>query len=114
MLAVAVVALVAVVPREPAVPVRAQLVLVRLPVLADLLLGPAVLVPEQLALLVQVPVPAAPPLVQQPVPAAPLLAQVLVLVQVHPEPVVRAQVLAHQVHLAREAAVPLQRLLSRR
>ena len=38
-------ALVAQVPEEPAVPVRARLVLVRQPVLADLLLRPAVLVP---------------------------------------------------------------------
>ena len=53
-------ALVAQVPEEPAVPVRARLVLVRQPVLADLLLRLAVLVPARLAVLVQRPVPADP------------------------------------------------------
>ena len=51
------------VPEEPAVPVRARLVLVRQPVLADLLLRLAVLVPARLAVLVQRPVLADPLLV---------------------------------------------------
>jgi hypothetical protein len=74
----AAVALVAVVPPEPAVRVRALLAQVRRPVLADL-----------------------------------LLVQVPVLVQVHPEPVVRAQARVVLVQVVREPAVPLQRLLSR-
>ena len=60
-------ALEAQVPEEPAVPVRARLVLVRQPVLADLLLRLAVLVPARLAVLVQRPVPADPLLEERPV-----------------------------------------------
>ena len=48
-------------------PVRARLVLVRQPVLADLLLRLAVLVPARLAVLVQRPVPADPLLEERPV-----------------------------------------------
>ena len=66
-------------------PVRARLVLVRQPVLADLLLRPAVLVPAPLAVLVQRPVPADPLLAERPVLA----------------------------HLVLEPAVPVELLLSR-
>ena len=52
------------VPEEPAVPGRERLVLVRRPVLADLL---AVLVPARLAVPVQRPVPADPFLEERPV-----------------------------------------------
>ena len=48
-------------------PVRARLVLVRQPVLADLLLRLAALVPARLAVLVQRPVPADPLLAERPV-----------------------------------------------
>src|SRR6476620_10724644 len=84
-------ALVAAVPREPAVPVQARLVLVRLPVLADLLLGPAVLVRAHLAFLVQRPVPAVPHPRREP--AAPPLAQLLVLVHRVLEPAAQLQLL---------------------
>jgi hypothetical protein len=60
-------ALAAQVPEEPAVPVRARLVLVRQPVPADLLFRLAVLVPARLAVLVQRPVPADPRLEERPV-----------------------------------------------
>ncbi len=55
------------VPEEPAAPVRGRLVLVRQPVLADLLLRLAVRVPARLAVLVQRPVPADPLLEERPV-----------------------------------------------
>ena len=60
-------ALEAQVPEEPPAPVRARLVLVRQPVLADLQL--AVLVPAHSAFLVQRPAPADPLLEERPVPA---------------------------------------------
>ena len=64
------------VPEEPAAPVRGQLVLVRQPVLADLLLRLAVLAPAHSAVLLQRPVPADPLLEERPVLAD--LAEVLV------------------------------------
>ena len=60
-------ALAAQVPEEPAVPVRARLVLVRQPVLADLLFRLAVLVPARLAVLVPRRVPADPRPEERPV-----------------------------------------------
>ena len=92
--AVASAAVVAVAPREPVVLDAARLVLVRQPVLADLLLGPAALV-RALAVLVHRLVRADPHPLR--VPAAPLLAPAVLVV-----------------HLVLEAAVPLQLLLSRR
>ena len=81
-------AVVAVAPREPVVLDAARLVLVRLPVLADLLLGPAGLV-RALAVLVHRLVRADPHPLRAP--AAPLLAQAVLVV-----------------HLVLEAAVPRQ------
>ena len=97
--AVVVEAVVAAALREPVVLAAAPLVLVRLLVLADLRLGPAVLVPVHLALPVQRLVPAGPLPLREP--AAPLLVQLPVLAGL-------------AVHLVLEAAVPLRRLLSRR
>ena len=92
--AAAVSAGVAVGAREPVVPAAARLVLVRLPVLAVLVLGPAVLV-QAPAVLVHRWVRADPhPLRAL---AAPLLAPAVLVV-----------------HLVLEAAVPLQLLRSRR
>jgi hypothetical protein len=56
-------------PEEPAVPVRARRVPVRQPVLVDLLLRLAVLVPAHSAVLVPRPVPVDPLLEARPVPA---------------------------------------------
>jgi hypothetical protein len=77
--AVVAAALVAVVPREPAVPVQARRGLAQLPVPADLVLGPAV------------PVPALPH--PQREPAAPLLAQLAVVVHRVVEPAVAVALL---------------------
>jgi hypothetical protein len=87
-------AVVAVAPREAVVLAAARLVPVRLPVLADPRLGPAVRV-QALAVLVQRLVLADPHPLRAP--AAPLLAQLPVLV----------------VHVVLEPVVPVQRLLSR-
>ena len=90
----AAVALVAVAPREPVALAAARLVLVRRPVRAVLLLGPAVLV-QAPAVRVRQLVRADPHPLRAP--AAPLLAQAVLVV-----------------HLVPEAAVPRQRLRSRR
>ena len=67
--------------------------LVRLPVLADLLLGAAVLVPAQLAVLVQRPVPATPLLAQLPVLELP---EVVVALAAEEEPEALVELLSSQ------------------
>ena len=85
-------ALEAQVPEEPAVPVRARLVLVRRPVLADPLVRLAVLVPARLAVLVE-----------RPVPADPLLEERLVLADFVLEPAVLDRLLSRRSFLAATA-----------
>jgi hypothetical protein len=73
--------------------------LVRLPVLADLLLGPAVLVPAHMAVLVQRPVPAAPLLAQLPLlaqRAVPELPEVVVALAAEEEPEALVELLSSQ------------------